>query len=150
MQAHIAVSAHFDRRQSWYHICLAVFFRVYTEDGAIPTKNCANSSDPYLGCINAMSVAPPHTAASVKFRLAKAEGFDNRKTRTTLFLTTSSRSPMDDGGRVSIFSASGPGALPQEPLALVIHLSESSSLNESDIIRGIPSAEPHYSERISP
>ncbi|KIM73953.1 hypothetical protein PILCRDRAFT_828691 [Piloderma croceum F 1598] len=123
-----------------------LFFRVFDEDGAIPTKNPPYSGDPYLGRIEAKSVCPPHTVASVRFRLAKAEGFDNRKTRSTLFLTISSPSPMNDDGRVDIFSGNGPGAVPHEPLALCIGLSRSNinSLNEGGEFHDILSAEPHY------
>lgn len=96
-------------------------------------------------------MAPPHTAASIKFRIAKAEGFDNREIQTALFLTPSSRIPMDDSGRVVIFGANGPGVLPREPVALVIRWSEpnSSPMNGlGDIGHEIPSAEPHYSKQL--
>ena len=84
----------------------------------------ATPSDPFLGRIKARSVPPPHTAKAVKQTIGKAENIKDR-TSTSLFLTPYSQSPMDDAGKVTILSRTGPGSTPQEPLALVAEMSDS-------------------------
>ena len=104
---------------------LLVYYRIYAVDGAIPSKiPAAPSGDPFLGRIKARSVAPPHTAQSVKRCIAKMENIKDR-TSTTLFLTPSSQSPMGDADKVTIRNRTGPGSMPQEPLALVAKMSDS-------------------------
>ena len=119
---------------------LLVYYRIYAEDGAIPSKAPAAPDDPFLGCIKARSVAPPHTAKAVKHRIAKMENIKDR-TNTSLFLTPYSQSPMDDADRVTILNQTGPGSTPQEPLALVAKMSESErSALESEGRGGLASA----------
>ena len=101
-----------------------VYYRVYTEDGAIPSKTPLNAGDPYLARILAKSVAPPHTVSSLKRCLSKVESIVNHR-QTSLYLSTSSQTPMDDGHRLSLLNGSGPGSIPQEPMALVVKSSES-------------------------
>jgi hypothetical protein len=60
----------------------------------------------------------------VKRSLAKVEGI-NERASNTLFLTPYSQSPMKDAGKVTILNDTGPGLLPQEPLALVAKVSDS-------------------------
>jgi hypothetical protein len=102
---------------------MAVYYRIYTEDGAIISKTSATTDDPSLGCITATSVPPPHNVISLKRVIAKVENIN--LTRTSLFLTPSSQSPVDDTLKLSILSRTGPGSLPQEPLALVAKLTAS-------------------------
>lgn len=99
-----------------------MYYRVYTEDGAIPSKRPLNPNDACLGRITARSVAPPHTTASLKRRLCSIENIGD-DTYTNLFASTSSKSPMDDKGRVTLLSKTGPGLTQQEPMALVTKLS---------------------------
>jgi hypothetical protein len=103
---------------------LAVYYRVYAEDGAIPSRNSATADDPFLGRIKANSIAPPHTVTSLKRCLAKFEAI-NDDAIIGLFLTPSSQSPMNSAGKVSLSSGTGPGSIPQEPLALVAKISDS-------------------------
>jgi hypothetical protein len=116
-----------------YELISVVYYRIYAEDGVIPSKTSATPDDVCLGRINAKFVPPPHNVNSLKRRLAKAENIDYR-TRTSLFLTPYSQSPMDDAGKVSILNRTGPGSLPQEPLALVAMLtgSERSALESGE------------------
>lgn len=69
-------------------------------------------------------VAPPHIAISLKHCLLNVESIDN-KTASSLFIAASSQTPMDDAGRVSILAYPGPGCSPNDPLALVVKLSDS-------------------------
>ena len=105
-------------------LILSVYYRVYAEDGSIPSKTPAAPGDPFLGRIKARLVPPPHTAKAVKRCIAKMENIKDR-TSTTLFLTPYSQSPMADNDKVTILSRIGPGSTPQEPLALVAKLSDS-------------------------
>lgn len=59
-----------------------------------------------------------HTAINLQRRLSSFENIDFN-IQTSLFVSASSQIPMDDTGRVSILTNSGPGCAPSEPLALV-------------------------------
>ena len=89
----------------------------------------ATPSDPFLGRIKARSVPPPHTAKAVKQTIGKVEDVKDR-TSTSLFLTPYSQSPMDDAGKVTILSRTGPGSTPQEPLALVAEMPDFAEMSD--------------------
>jgi hypothetical protein len=97
----------------------SVYYRVYAEDGAIETVNPVYSDDPYLGRILARRVAPPHTASSLRRCLSNVENIGT-DIQTSLFIATSSESPMDNSDRMSILAHTGPGYTANEPVALVI------------------------------
>ena len=101
---------------------LLVYYRIYAEDGAIPSMTPVASSNPFLGRIKARSVAPPHTVQTVKLSIASVENIKDC-TSTSLFLTPYSQSPMGDTGKVAILNRTGPGSMQQEPLALVAKMS---------------------------
>jgi hypothetical protein len=120
---------------------LLVYYRIYAEDGAIPSKTPAAPGDPFLGRIKARSVPPPHTVKAVKRKIAKVEDIKD-PTSTSLFLTPYSQSPMADADKVTILNRTGPGSTPQEPLALVAKMSDSErSALESGRRGGLTSAE---------
>ena len=124
-------------------ICLnlLVYYRIYAEDGAIPSKVPVTLDNPFLGRIKARSVAPPHTAETVKRSIAKMEDIKDR-TNASLFLTPYSQSPMGDADKVTILNSTGPGSTPQEPLALVAKMSDSErSVFESARRGGLASAQ---------
>ena len=108
-----------------FHLCvLLVYYRIYAEDGAIPSKKLV-PGDPFLGRIKAISVPPPHTAKNVKHSIAKVECIKDR-TNCILFLTPYSQSPTDDADKVAILNrTTGSGSTPHEPLALVAKMSDS-------------------------
>ena len=111
---------------------LIVYYRIYAEDGAIPSKTPVDAGDPFLGRIKASSVPLPRTAKTVKRSISKVENIKDRA-GTTLFLTLYSNSPMDDAEKVTMLNGIGPGSMPQEPLALVAKMSVSErSALESD------------------
>ena len=101
---------------------LLVYFQIYAGDGAIPSMTPVASSNPFLGCIKARSVAPPHTVQTVKLSIANVENIKDC-TSTSLFLTPYGQSPMGDTGKVAILNRTGPGSMQQEPLALVAKMS---------------------------
>ena len=102
---------------------------IYAEDGAIPSRAPVTSGNPFLGRIKARSVAPPHTVQNVKRSIEYAEDIKDRKITTTLFLTPHSQSPMGDADKITIVNRTGPGSMPQEPLALVANMSVSELVN---------------------
>ncbi|KAJ7651332.1 hypothetical protein FB45DRAFT_820840 [Roridomyces roridus] len=65
-----------------------IYYRVYTMDGAVPSKTAPNPQDPFIGRMAVTSVPPPHNVATLQRCLASAEGFsdiEGRGERTTLF-----------------------------------------------------------------
>jgi hypothetical protein len=96
-----------------------VYYRVYTERGALLSKSSAETGDPSVGRILGRSVPPPHTAASLKRRISVAEEI-NDSSRANLFLSCTARSAMDDKDYVSLLTGTGPGLFPHEPMALVV------------------------------
>ena len=120
---------------------MLVYYRIYAEDGAIPSKTPAAPDDPFLGRIKAIYVPPPYTAKAVKRSIAKVEDIKDR-TNTSLFLTPYSQSPMGDADKVTILNRTGLGSTPQEPLALVAKMSDSErSALESGGRDGLASAQ---------
>ena len=109
---------------SFFMGILLVYYRIYAEDGAIPSKAPVAPSDPFLGRIKFRSVPPPRTAKTVKRCIAKLENIKDRG-NTSLFLTSYSKSAMDDAENVTILNGNGPGSTPQEPLALVTKMPDS-------------------------
>ena len=103
---------------------LLVYYRIYAEDGAIPSRIPAALGNPFLGRIKARSVVPPYTVQNVKRSIAKVEDIEDR-TITSLFLTPHNQSPMNDADEFTILNRAGSGSTPQEPLALVAKMSDS-------------------------
>ena len=127
-QLQIIVSARPIDSNSTPLLILIVFYRIYAEDGAVPSKTPV-PGDPFLGRIKARSVPPPHrdTAKAVKLTIARVENINDR-TSTSLYLTPYSQSPMGDADKITALNriASGPGSTPQDPLAFVAKISGSA------------------------
>jgi len=96
-----------------------LFYRIYNEDGGIPSKVPLDSNNPYLACINGHLVAPPHTAASIKRCICRIERIASKDQDVELFDSALKKAPMDDDEYVAILEGTGPGSSPKEPLALV-------------------------------
>ena len=96
----------------------SVYYRVYAEDGVIPSVNPVYSDDPHLGRLPAKFVTPPHTAINIKRCLSGFEKIDD-KIPTILFASASSQTPMRSAGSVAILAYPGPGCTPNEPMALL-------------------------------
>jgi hypothetical protein len=119
---------------------LLVYYRIYAEDGPIPSKTPVAPSDPFLGRIKIRFVPPPRNAKAVKGSIAKVENIKD-SISTSLFLTSYNESPMSDLDKFTILNDTGPGSTPEEPLALVAKMSDSErSALESDGRGGVPSA----------
>ena len=107
---------------------MLVFYRIYTEDGAIPSKTSIPTDDHFLGRIQARSVPPPHTVKSLKLRIAKVEDINlNDPTSISLFLTPGNQSPLLDADKVNIRNRTQDSSdyTSQKPLALVAKMSDS-------------------------
>lgn len=108
---------------------VAVYYRLYTEDGAIPSRQPLYSSDLYLGCVQATSVRPPQRATDIKRYLCQVENLNTSITSNTttttsnLFISAFDQTPVDDDAHVAILAFAGPGSMPDQPLALVVQLS---------------------------
>lgn len=136
------------------NISRAVYYRVFSVDGPIRTANPVYSEDPYLGRILARIVTPPHTTINLRRCLSNAENIDDTII-TRLFVSCSSKTAMDDAGRVSILSYPGPGCLPNEPMALVavfpntfeLPVPENEVSLQADVDKGLAPLESQYSKR---
>jgi hypothetical protein len=108
---------------------MAVYYRLYTEDGAIPSRQPLYSSDLYLGCVQAALVPAPQRAADIKRYLCQIENLKSATTSSpstttsSLFISALDQTPIDDDAHVPILAFAGPGSMPDQPLALVIQLS---------------------------
>jgi hypothetical protein len=100
---------------------LLVYYRIYVEDGAVPSQTPVGS---FLGRIKVRSVPPPRNAKAVKRSIAKVEKIRDFES-SSLFLSPFSQSPMDNADIVTIHDFTDPGTTPEEPLALVVKLSDS-------------------------
>ena len=81
------------------------------------SKTAFDKSNTGLGRVDTLSVAPPYTVASLKSRIAKAEGIVHREIQ--MFEDTDGEALMKDADRISFLSERFPGCLEDDPLALV-------------------------------
>ena len=120
---------------------MIVYYRIYAEDGALPSNMPVSPGDPFLGRIKLGSVPPPRTAKTLKRSIAKVEDLKDRES-TSLFLSPYSQAPMDDAKKITIVNGTGPGSTAQEPLALVTTMSDAErSELESGRRGGLANAE---------
>ena len=96
----------------------AVYYRVYTEDGVIPSQQPIESGDPFLARIRAIDVAPPHTVASIKRCLSRTENIVDH-THTRLLASAGSKAAMEKEEHIDILTGNGPGSTTGQPLCLV-------------------------------
>ena len=105
-------------------ISFAVFYRVYaSEGGDRKAKTSFDESDISLGRINTLFIAPPHTAGTLKARIAKVEGlvtpghalYEDME----LFQDVDSDAAMSDDDVISFQSDTYPGSNEGNPVALV-------------------------------
>jgi hypothetical protein len=94
---------------------------MFTEGGAICSIQPLNTDDLSLSRIHATSVAPPRTVASLKRRLCKLENISGD---TTLYVTLSSPTAMNDGDRILFHTDTRHGPTTQEPMAFVVQCSD--------------------------
>jgi hypothetical protein len=105
------------RDNSSHRLFALVYYRVYTKDGAIPSREPANPEDSTVGCIRSDTVPPPHTAASIKRCISQRERFSNWE-GSQLFETMDSLSPIN-GGHISLLTDDHLGSTPENPISFV-------------------------------
>jgi hypothetical protein len=95
-----------------------VYYRIYTEDGAIPSKHPVNPSDLSLGRINIEVITPPHTIDSIKRCVAKAEQLGGASS-SKLFKNMESETTMDTA-KVSVLGGGDRlGSSEEDPMVYV-------------------------------
>ena len=102
----------------------AVYYRVYSLEGEDQkAKTFFDESDVSLGRINTLFIAPPHTAASLKACIAKAEGLVTPGHALykdmELFEDMNGDAAMSDADVISFLSDTYPGSDESDPVALV-------------------------------
>ena len=106
-------------------ISFAVYYRVYLSEGDADegAKTSFDESDIWLGRINTLSIAPPHTAGSLKACIAKAEGLVTPGHALykdmELFEGMNSEAAMSDADIISFLGDTYPGSDEGDPVALV-------------------------------
>lgn len=96
-----------------------MYYRLYTEDGAIPSKHPVNPSDLSLGRINIDVITPPHTIDSIKRCVAKAEQL-GPVCRSKLFKNMESEMPMDTA-KLSVLGGGDRLGVSEEDPMVYIH-----------------------------
>ena len=105
-------------------ISFAVYYRVYSSEGGDKKAETSfDESDISLGRINTLFIAPPHTAESLKARIAKVEGlvtpghalYEDMK----LFQDVNSDATMNDTDVIAFEGDTYPGSDEGNPVALV-------------------------------
>ena len=103
----------------------AVYYRVYSSEGegAEKAKTSFDENDIWLGRINALFIAPPHTAGSLKAFIAKIEGLVTPGhplyKDMELFQDVNSEAAMNDTDVISFEGDTYPGSDQDDPVALV-------------------------------
>ena len=106
-------------------ISFAVYYRVYLSEGEADegAKTSFDESDVSLGRINTLSIAPPHTAGSLKACIAKVEGLVTPGHALykdmELFENMNGDAAMSDADVISFLGDAYPGSHEGDPVALV-------------------------------
>ena len=106
-------------------LIIAVYYRVYSSEGKgeEKAKTSFDESDISLGRINALFIAPPHTAGSLKACIAKVEALvmpgHALYKDMELFQDTDSEAAMNDTDVISFQGDAYPGSGEGDPVALV-------------------------------
>jgi hypothetical protein len=97
---------------------LEVYYLLYANDYEMPSKVVIDLDEPSLGRIQADSVAPPHSPASIKRCISRVEK-NPALAHADLFADISCDTPLKEGP-ISILSTDGPGLSPDDPMAIVL------------------------------
>ena len=95
-----------------------MYYVVYDDGCAMPSKVAFDTEEPFLGRIRADSVAPPHSATTFKLCISRAEGNPAIAQAADLFVDTSCETPLKEG-HISLCT-DGPDRNPDEPMAIVL------------------------------
>jgi len=96
-----------------------VYYRIYKEmEGVISSKTHFDSDDNTLGRIDMLSVAPPHTVASLKSQIIKTEGTIVNQ-NMQIFKDINGEELMNDKDHLSFQADTYPGCEEDDPIAVV-------------------------------
>lgn len=94
----------------------AVYYRLYSKEGALVSKTYFEEDEPSLGRINILSIKPPQTVKSLKARIAKVEELQG----VDVQLLENIFSEKENGnGAISFFGASYSGQQEDQPMAAI-------------------------------
>lgn len=91
--------------------------------GALESNNPIYSNDRFISRMVSRSVAPPHTATSLKKHICRIERFE-LSTKCTLYSSLSDQAPVEDSTRLALRGTSGPGVSEVDPVVLVVDVSD--------------------------
>lgn len=94
-----------------------VYYRVYTANGLVRSKNPIGPSWPAVGRISVDCIPPPHTPISIMRCIAKMEEHPSFHA-SQIFANMTSESPINDD-HVPILTDDCPGSTPDDPIAFV-------------------------------
>ena len=93
----------------------------------MPSKVVFDSEKPSLGHIQVDSVAPPHSATSMKRCILRVETLERTSTFcANLFMDISCKTPLKDS-YISILHTDSPGLSANDPMAMVVQEDSSGS-----------------------
>ena len=119
-----------------------MYYRVYPSEGEREekAKTSFDESDISLGRINALFIAPPHTAGSLKAHIVKVEGLITPGHALykdmELFQDTNSDAAMNDTDVISFEGDTYPGSDEGDPVALVNVTADTSADQKDKLTRG--------------
>ncbi|KIK01152.1 hypothetical protein K443DRAFT_678610, partial [Laccaria amethystina LaAM-08-1] len=99
-----------------------LYYRIYNKGGAIAAKMSFDTDDEFLGRVDTLSVTPPHTVASLGFRITNAEGVV--KSKIQLFKDTDGDALMNDNDQLSLLGHTYQGCAEDDPIAVVVYEDE--------------------------
>ena len=94
-----------------------VYYLLYSDGYEMPSKVAIDPEEPSLGRIPADSVAPPHSAASIKRCISRVERTP-ALAHADLFADISCKTPLEEG-HISILHTDCPGLSLDKPMAIV-------------------------------
>jgi hypothetical protein len=100
----------------------AVYYQIYDKGGVIATKMSFDTEEEFLGRVDTLSVTPPHTVASLRSRIASAEGVV--KSKIQMFKDTDGDALMNDDDKLSLLAQTYTGCAEDEPIAVVVYENE--------------------------
>ena len=96
-----------------------MYYQLYTDDYVKPSIVAINPEELSLGRIRADSVAPPHSAASIKRCISRVEETP-ALAYADLFADISCKNPLKQS-HISILRTDCPGLSPNKPMAIVLN-----------------------------
>lgn len=96
-----------------------VYYRIYTDDGAVNLTSAFSDKDKTLGRIDVSSITPPHTVRSVKHRIAGEEGLIDHD-NITLYLRLEEDLAAQDSDHINLYKDDGYGSSPIHAIGLVV------------------------------